>query len=772
MSRRPPHDYYEEDDFEIERERDRYPRSRQRDREFEEEDVQYRRRRSMPPVEDLERMHIRDRPPRDFMRESFAPPTDRAPVSMRRPRDEIDGVIPERERDEVYMRPSRERRRPRREIEEEKLIINEREGHGGRPRRRSERDIEEDLVVRRRGRPSRDYESEGDFKPRERFEEQDETFVRRSGPRRKPRPRSREEELEELLVDESEMDRPRRKLSREEPILEREEIDEVMIDDRERPRERRPRRESNYDRHRESDDIIDDREQERLRERKPRKARVKEELVMQWKDRPSPGELDEEEVRIRETRRPKRRSPPVPVFAPEPPGALPLRGDRVETEEEIRIRSRVRPRPHHRDVEEEEEIVIRRDERERDRRRRTEDDEEILLRREDRSRGHRLNAEEDEELLIRREERDRDRHRVTKNEEELIIRRDERDRHGEETEDEVILRKGKRRSPPRKPSPDVASIHAPPIHQDVITHHRHIDHGFEASPRAPSPDASSQTSIDEVDYHHRSKKGGHKSEEDLVYEHRSEKESVSPTSRPSLDFNNPWEADGVSTSRRRPKSIVDDTESIKQSLAGSIHSRAKRSLARELELDEETEEEEIEVHEERSGPRSSTRSLGKGIPDVVSEWSMVHAPKTEALEMSSALNVIEVAPKGAIDDEIDRKVVAQVSKEPLDERWTEITKDLVVREAIERLGYEFEETRTFYYVFSYLKPGDIDEIVELSDEIRSARRRRIREMHRERTVPPPRPPRPRSLVDRMPPRARMAAERRIREREWIIDARR
>ncbi|KAJ5665144.1 uncharacterized protein N7477_007592 [Penicillium maclennaniae] len=754
MSRRPPRDYYEEDDFEIERERDRNPRSRQRDREFEEEDVQYRRRRSMPPVEDLERMHIRDRPPRDFMRESYAPPEDRAPMSLRRPRDNIDGVIPEREREEVYIRPSRERRRPRREIDEEQLFINERERHGGQRRRRSERDIEEDLIIRRRERPSRDYESESDFKPRERFEEQDETFVRRSGPRRKPRPRSREEELEELLVDESEMDRPRRRPSLEEPIFEREEINEVMIDDRERPRERRPRRESNYDRYREMEDVIDDRESERLRERKLRKPRVKEELVMQWKDRPLPGEFDEEEIRIRETRRPTRRSPPMPVFAPEPPGALPLRGNGIETEEQIRISSRSRPRPHHRDVEEEEEMVIRRDEKERDRRRRTKIDDEILLRREDKSRGHRSNNEEDEELLIRREERDRDRRRATKDDEELIIRRDERDRPRKESEDEVIIRKSKRRSSPRKPSPDVASIHAPPIHQDVITHHHHIDHGFEAPPRAPSPDASSQTSIDEVHFHHRRKSGSHKSEEDLVYKHRSDDESVSPTSRPSLDFNNPWEADGASTSRRRPKSIIDETESIKPSLAGSTRSRAKRSMARDLDFDEETDEEEIEVHEERYGPRSSTRSLGRDVPDAVSEWSMVHTPKTDALEMPGALNVIEV------------------SSEPRDERWTEITKDLVVREAIERLGYEFEETRTFYYIFSYLKPGDIDEIVELSDEIRAARRRRIREMHRERAVPPPRPPRPRSLVDRMPPRARMAAERRMREREWIIDARR
>ena len=35
--------------------------------------------------------------------------------------------------------------------------------------------------------------------------------------------------------------------------------------------------------------------------------------------------------------------------------------------------------------------------------------------------------------------------------------------------------------------------------------------------------------------------------------------------------------------------------------------------------------------------------------------------------------------------------------------WTEITKDLVVKEALERSGYEYEETGSFYYIFSYLE---------------------------------------------------------------------
>ena len=36
------------------------------------------------------------------------------------------------------------------------------------------------------------------------------------------------------------------------------------------------------------------------------------------------------------------------------------------------------------------------------------------------------------------------------------------------------------------------------------------------------------------------------------------------------------------------------------------------------------------------------------------------------------------------------------------ETWTEITKDLVSREAIVELGYEFEETEFFYYIVEYL----------------------------------------------------------------------
>ena len=38
-----------------------------------------------------------------------------------------------------------------------------------------------------------------------------------------------------------------------------------------------------------------------------------------------------------------------------------------------------------------------------------------------------------------------------------------------------------------------------------------------------------------------------------------------------------------------------------------------------------------------------------------------------------------------------------------DGMWTEITKDLVIRDAIEGCGYDFEETEYFFYVMEYLR---------------------------------------------------------------------
>jgi hypothetical protein len=42
-------------------------------------------------------------------------------------------------------------------------------------------------------------------------------------------------------------------------------------------------------------------------------------------------------------------------------------------------------------------------------------------------------------------------------------------------------------------------------------------------------------------------------------------------------------------------------------------------------------------------------------------------------------------------------------KEKRKKRYTEVTKELVVREAIERAGYDYDETDHDYYIYDYLR---------------------------------------------------------------------
>ncbi|PHH60737.1 hypothetical protein CDD82_2240 [Ophiocordyceps australis] len=90
-----------------------------------------------------------------------------------------------------------------------------------------------------------------------------------------------------------------------------------------------------------------------------------------------------------------------------------------------------------------------------------------------------------------------------------------------------------------------------------------------------------------------------------------------------------------------------------------------------------------------------------------------------------------------IDVDIDRRVTRSPlppppPPAPAKDMWTEITKDLVMREAIEELGYEYEETREFFYIMDYLKYEDVCELTERSESIRRARKDRVREIQWER----------------------------------------
>ena len=170
----------------------------------------------------------------------------------------------------------------------------------------------------------------------------------------------------------------------------------------------------------------------------------------------------------------------------------PREANRDETDILIRHRDSSRPRPREGQEVDREEIRFRRGEAERPRPREV-DREEITFRRSERE-PPRTREVDREEIIYRRDggrefERDtvvvRPRERslppprelVAREREEFVVRRREPPPR-EEVKDEIIIRRTEQRSPsPPPPLPEPEPIVRPPIIQEVITHHRHIDHG-------------------------------------------------------------------------------------------------------------------------------------------------------------------------------------------------------------------------------------------------------------------------------------------------------
>jgi hypothetical protein len=62
------------------------------------------------------------------------------------------------------------------------------------------------------------------------------------------------------------------------------------------------------------------------------------------------------------------------------------------------------------------------------------------------------------------------------------------------------------------------------------------------------------------------------------------------------------------------------------------------------------------------------------------------------------------APPRAEETNIRIRINEETSRgKTKDKMWTEITKDLVIKEAIDEKGYEYEETDEFFYVIEYLR---------------------------------------------------------------------
>ncbi|KAI9649192.1 hypothetical protein NHQ30_001760 [Ciborinia camelliae] len=371
-------------------------------------------------------------------------------------------------------------------------------------------------------------------------------------------------------------------------------------------------------------------------------------------------------------------------------------------------------------------------------------------------------------------------------------------------------------SPPPTPPPEI--IRAPPIHREIITHHRHIDHGFERAPapsppppprrvHTPAPPKTEKTEIDiyrsgnstEVDIT-KTKSGGRENaksplprreyyDDSILFEQERDKLRVRDTrvdlsrrrslsARPekerfNLDIRDEDEADYYSrkvqeravigeafNGATKDWSIIDvppGTERIQldgvgggsQEITWQRYNGVRRSKfnpEHERKREEpERVEKRIEFRErEREGPDRTTERI-----EIRERQSAAPSPRESSTTVDIEISNNRKPRSHAggptyerereyerVEESSDRQVGFPIPRGPPKNRmgdlWTEITKDLVEKEAIEELGYDYEETEFFYYILQYLRYQDVEELVALSETIRRERQDRIHDIERER----------------------------------------
>lgn len=477
--------------------------------------------------------------------------------------------------------------------------------------------------------------------------------------------------------------------------------------------------------------------------------------------------------------RPRRRSP-----SPEPER-------KIEKEEIIikRDQSESRPPPRQREVERDEiiirreekdqdvrpppprevnttkdEIIIRREEKDSDRRSRYDDYSDIGSRRGDYDRRPARSEVDRDEIIIRREEekldprryddyalarpksheraRSRARRSSSGSNEEIVIRRDEvRGRSGDRERQEIIIRKSSRSPSPSSissapapraaPPPAPQIINAPTIHQEVITHHRHIDHGFEVQyptrprvisrppsppspplpPPAPAPAPARARSEERIQISRTQTRNGRTENEDIIIDRNegpSPPRSVAPYPTPPP----PREAYYDPPPPRREyrgyeRDVQEEAEyynqrALDRAYVGEAHHGSTRDWAL---VDVPPGTNRVRMDGAGGGAQEITWQRYNGVrrskffPDGADEGYTGEIGRHTPLP--APIPEPRYSPAPAANGEIGKRYGKERS--PTDGLWTEVTKDLVVKEAIQEMGYEYEETDDFYYIISYLR---------------------------------------------------------------------
>lgn len=518
--------------------------------------------------------------------------------------------------------------------------------------------------------------------------------------RRSPAPRSRApppERVEKIVIEERERERaPPYPRSSRSDVGERE---EVIY--RERTRSRPPPREPPREEREEIDITIREREREKSRPPPPRSEAPVEEIRFRRGGGP-PRAVERTEVEIRESR--------SPAPAPRPSRTVverdeidirevrspPSRG-RDTFKEEIRIRESSAPAPRRRSP----------------------------------SQGA-LVARKEEEWVVRRPRRSPPR---DYEKEEIIIRRREKtpDPEPESSSSESEPEPEPEPSPPPPPEPK----YLPPIIQEIITHHRHIDHPIERAR------VEEEERVEKEERKEKKKEKKEKKEEHLELEIRRKGTRNGKAYEEDFTFEKDWY-----------EPSEDDSKSTKRSQSIGARSRAT-SLAPVRRRYEDEYEDEIAAEADYYNSKIASRAYpGEAYNGATKDWALVDVPPgTERVRMDGVgggrqeitwqryngerrgrfvsgdrafeaefgngyvpspppqpqLPPAPAPPEPAREIKEEIKITKttrgeeQAPPRKRDKMWTEVTKDLVIKEAIDEQGYEYEETASHFYIIEYLR---------------------------------------------------------------------
>ncbi|KAF5130860.1 hypothetical protein E5D57_007209 [Metarhizium anisopliae] len=317
----------------------------------------------------------------------------------------------------------------------------------------------------------------------------------------------------------------------------------------------------------------------------------------------------------------------------------------------------------------------------------------------------------------------------------------------------VEREKAKEPSPSPSPSPPPV-IRGPTIEREVITHYTDVDHGvIRARPPSPRPHThrERETDIDislsknktevDVDIHRstsRHRSGSH--------ERRSHYHDDELIVRDGMDR---LRIDDGRRSHRRARSAAPMASPVDEEaeyMTGRIDARGRMGEAWHGHTKDWT------IVDVPPGTER-VRMDGVGGASTETNWSKYSGVRrtTFVPERDGQLVAVPRAPSPrpapvpvvgrdhtsvtVYDRDRDREIDVDVDIDrrpgkpkpapaplPTRDMWTEITKDLVCREAIEQMGYSYEETKWFFYIMEYLQYDEVFQLTQLTERIRRHRR--------------------------------------------------